>query len=749
MNASATALTGKVERTFRSDDVFSAGKIRRADGKLVGFKAFFRVADGEDVTLYGKWTTHPTYGDQFSAASRAEGPPPTTDGTVEYLAKNPQFKGFGRKKAKALVNMFGAELEGLAEADTAKLARSLGVAAGMVEVVQQEWARGREVNAALAWLAGLGLTHRQTKTIVDKYAENARAVLQEDPYILAREVDGFGFKRADEVAAKLGIRGDHPSRLRAGVIYVAEEHTSKSGDCYLTEGEMLQGARPILAALGVDDAKLAQAIEDAVGEGRLRRAEVGGQRVLGLRHLHDRERELAAWFSRGTPNPHFAKHDDAALDVLADEVAADLNEGQRVAFLRALRDQQIVLTGGAGSGKTFSIAAIVRACEKAKLSVALCAPTGKAARRVQNAVDRPASTIHRMLQLRDDNTKVDAEKPQAEAGKSNTEGGKFLVDVLVVDESSMVDVNLAWRLYKRLDLEKTAVVLVGDHNQLPPVGPGAVLRDLVLRKPIPVVHLDHIVRQAGSLKENCSAILRGEVRPSEPVGADGRSPWVVNGSLHGAMDVRRELFRLLEDDLQDRLGFDLLQDVQVLAPMKKGPIGTIELNADLQMLFQRKLHGRDIPRQDTARRPTLYKGDRVIQTRNNYKLGNLGGVMNGSVGVVESVNADPKKPWPVVVGFDDEVVTYKEPEQLADLQLAYALTVHKCQGSEFPCVVAIIHQEHAYMHTRNLLYTAATRAAKSLYVLGDGPAIQACAMRTEPTRRRTFLSVFPMGAGAV
>ncbi|MCL4207984.1 MAG: AAA family ATPase [Pirellulaceae bacterium] len=429
------------------------------------------------------------------------------------------------------------------------------------------------------------------------------------------------------------------------------------------------------------------------------------------------EVELAGILRSGNNrSPHVA----ADVEALLDAEASELNPEQRDAVRNALTFSISLMTGGAGSGKTYAVSAITSIAERLERRVVLAAPTGKAAKRLEQVVGHEASTIHRLLGFNGQTYSRDALNP-------------IDVDILVVDEVSMVDVPLAWRLFQAVDLKRTAVVLVGDHNQLPPVGPGNVLRDLVRSQAIPTVVLTRIIRQAGVLKENSTAVLSGEVRPTTDMQAGARRPWYVIDKFADRDDVRNMLLLLFEEVLHGRLGYDLIRDVQVLTPTHKGPLGTVELNIELQRLLQKKLFDFDVPDIEPGRRPRFYSGDKVIQTKNDYELG----VMNGATGIVLGTEADGG----LTVDFDGMPVELgKESDELGNLQLAYATSIHKVQGSEFPCAVVIAHKSHSFMHHRNLLYTAVTRAKESVIVLGDRWGIDNCAAKRQVDRRNTFLS---------
>jgi exodeoxyribonuclease V alpha subunit len=435
------------------------------------------------------------------------------------------------------------------------------------------------------------------------------------------------------------------------------------------------------------------------------------------------ERELGEVFTtRRRPNPHFAEAD---VEHFVASAGAKLNAPQRRALFAAARHNLVLVSGGAGSGKTFTVAAITRLYEQRGLEVMLAAPTGKAAKRIEQVVGREALTLHRLLGF---NGKVFTAGPEA----------PIRADVVVVDEVSMVDVPLAWQLFRAVDLEKTCVVLVGDHNQLPPVGPGNLLRDLIERQPIPTVILDQVVRQAGVLKENSIAVLGGEVRRTAAEGPDGRPPWIVVHRLSDVLEAQRYVLELFESVLVERLRFDLLADVQLLTPTRKGPLGVDALNALLQRLVQKKLWRVDVAPPRPGRRPEFLLHDRVIQNRNNYELE----VMNGAIGIVTAVGS---RRGELRVRFDDrEVELTPENEGTKDLSLAYALTIHKAQGSEFPCAVVVIHKAHSFMHHRNLFYTGVTRARQVAIVVGDLWGMRNCAAKEQVERRKTFLSVLDL-----
>ena len=392
---------------------------------------------------------------------------------------------------------------------------------------------------------------------------------------------------------------------------------------------------------------------------------------------------------------------------------------QRRAFDGACRDRMHLVTGPGGAGKTFLIGRLVDRFEGLGRKVKLAAPTGKAAKRLAQATGREAETIHRLLGYNGDTYSKGPDNP-------------IDADVLFVDEVSMLDVPLAYRLFSAVDLKRTRVVLSGDHNQLPPVGPGNVLRDILNLKLLPFTILDEVVRQAGALKHNSLDILRGRVvgtRKNDPDTPD----WKVIQRFDDAEDLLNYILHLYENVLAQKLNYDLRRDVQVLAPQRKGAVGVENLNIALQALLQRKLFKRDIPPPKPNRRPLLYPGDKVMQTRNDYATG----VMNGHIGYVLEADDEAGR-W--LIEFEDrEAAVVIDERKIGSIILAYACTVHKYQGSEVPCAVCVVHSSHSFMLHRNLFYTSVSRARKQAIIVGDSKGIHRAANIQQVDDRITIL----------
>ena len=414
---------------------------------------------------------------------------------------------------------------------------------------------------------------------------------------------------------------------------------------------------------------------------------------------------------------------------------AQLDPSQLRAVDLARRCGVSLISGAAGSGKTFVGAALAREAEDRGLSVALCAPTGKAAKRIEDSVARvagfrvEAKTIHRLLGAKHDGT--------WEYGPGN----KLDVDLVIVDEMSMVDVPLAWRLLAALDLDRTRLVLVGDHHQLPPVGPGNVLRDLIARRLVPTTILAYCHRQAGILKHNCTAILTGHVESTALPAMrlpNGASPWMRIARKGMTAETAADTIVSIYAAILAHGPYAVPADVQVLVAMHKGACGTIELNRRLQAVVQERVYGRTPePLEGPQRHARPMVGDRVIQMVNDYELGSCG-IFNGTTGIVTEA-ADGL----LVVRFEGEntETVLAEKKQIRNVELAYCLTVHKSQGSEYPCCLIAAHKSASFMTHRSWLYTACTRAQQSAIVIGDSWGINACAQKVETSRRRTILSL--------
>lgn len=722
-------LRGRIERVFFSGTDFSAGRIQTTSGAIVPFSGKFYAREGSDVILHGKFATHPKYGEQFQVAAVEHDMELDTDGLVNYLSKNPDIKGIGPARARVLVEKYGKDFDKTLHKKPEAMAVTAKVPLETILAMRAVWDKNRNENTVMTWLSAYGLSHFQVVTLVDKYGASCMEVLKENPYVLIEEIKGFAFKKVDKIARKLGIPKDQPQRIQAALEFCLSEAMDTYGHCWTAFDELVGYATELLVMDSYDDEqKIAKELQNLIEDERLSSETHNGIQCIALPEMVLYERSLASIFHKAQGDSSLVTRLKQSPETMLSELMkhlveySTLNEDQKRAILAALTKRISLISGGAGVGKSFTVSAIVKILQAYGLDVQLAAPTGKAARRLEEFCDdleNEAMTIHRLLGYN---------------GHTFTRDEPINTDVLIIDEFSMVDVSLAYHLLNAVDFTRTSVVLVGDHNQLPPVGPGNILRDLVHSQSIPTTMLTQVVRQAGALKINSMAVLKGEVRPTSAPEQNRCRAWYAINNLQDAERVRLFLTMIHEKQLES-FGFDLIKDVQVLTPTHKGSLGTVELNQLLQALIQKEKWGVSVAPVATGKRPLILLHDKVIQTRNNYDLG----VMNGAIGTVEAVDNEGN----LSVLFDDKLVPYqKNSQEYLELNLAYALSIHKVQGSEFPCAIVIIHKSHSFMHHRNLLYTAVTRSRRTTILLGDAWGMKHCAATCVVDNRRTLLSFY-------
>jgi exodeoxyribonuclease V alpha subunit len=723
--AEDVAVHGRVAHLFYQSPKFSAGVLQSDGLGRVKFSGKFMVATGDEVNLLGRWTEHPQYGRQFSAVGMLHVLPMDPQGLARYLATDPAFTGIGPERARVIAEGFGGSFDAVIRETPDRVADAAHLPTSVVQRLRAAWIARAEMNALSAWLGSFGLTHRQITQLVTKLGQNAVALLERNPYELCQLIPGFGFARADEIAMKLGIAKTHPARVAAvfdQLLYKAEH----DGHCWMEEDALLQAAFKALCLDTLDaHAVISERLNALVDTGELFRRDGGGRWIIAHPELTERERMIRDRLLAATQLP---VDDTLDWEAILAFVAPSLNPSQRTAALMACRHAVSCIAGAAGSGKSYTIAAIYRAVSQVWEDVALVAPTGKAAKRLEELCRTEAKTIHRLLEFNTVSWGRNAETPLEAA-------------VVIVDEVSMCDVRLFSQLLLAIDFTHTKLILVGDPNQLPSVGPGNVLRDLLSQRLLPITVLDQVVRQAGVLKDNCTAMLRGEVRET----ADGVSgvlrPWYLITDCASEAMLLQTLETLVTESLP-RLGIDPVLQTQILTPANKGPLGTRALNLLLQRVLQAHRYGVTVEPVAEHRRPLLYPGDKVMQTRNNYDLE----LMNGAIGCVRdivTVEEHPGRPIEMLdLQFDQRRLMLPRHDEAADdLQLAYASTVHKCQGSEFPVVIAVVHRAHAFMLNRNLLYTAVTRAQQSAIILGDRTGLRRAIGNRSVEGRRTFLGL--------
>ncbi|HEY8473270.1 MAG TPA: ATP-dependent RecD-like DNA helicase [Natronosporangium sp.] len=684
-------------------------------GSLLG------VQPGESLRLVGRWTSHPKYGRQFEVHSYTTVLPATVQGIERYLGSG-LIKGIGPKTAARIVATFGVDTLRIIEEEPDRLIEVYGLGKKRTAAIGAAWQEQKAIKEVMVFLQGVGVSTSLAVRIYKQYGDASISVVRNEPYRLATDVWGIGFKTADAIARSVGIPHDSPSRVRAGIQYTLSE-AAENGHCYLPEPNLVADAAEVLdvpAELVRDCLAELVATDGVVRESVPSRAGDGAVPAVYLVPFHRAETALATGLLRllhAKPDrlESFGNVEwDKAFAWLRDRTGAELAPEQEQAVRLALTSKLAVLTGGPGCGKSFTVKAIVTLAAAKRAKVLLAAPTGRAAKRLTELTGQPAATVHRLLQLR----------PGGEA--SFDRDHPLDADLLVVDEASMLDLILANKLVKAVPTG-AHLLLVGDVDQLPSVGAGEVLRDVLAADTVPSVRLTKIFRQAqqSGVVVNAHRINHGQ-QPN----------WEFDDFYLFPTEDPEATAERVVDVVANRIPrrFRLHpRDVQVLTPMHRGPAGAGNLNTALQAVLAPARDG--VPERRHGAR-VFRPGDKVIQIRNNYEKGTAG-VFNGTVGVVTAISLDDHT---LTVRTDeDEDIEYGFDE-LDELQHAYAITVHRSQGSEYPAVVVPLTMSAYPMLQRNLLYTAVTRAKRLVVLVGSRKALALTIRAAGTGRRHTSLT---------
>ncbi|HYE00042.1 MAG TPA: ATP-dependent RecD-like DNA helicase [Alphaproteobacteria bacterium] len=650
------------------------------------------VAVGEVVTARGRWEQHPAHGKQFRADLLRVMPPTTLEGVEKYLASG-LVRGVGPAYARKLIDAFGAAVLQVIEQEPARIAAVPGIGPKRAAEIAQSWAEQAAIREIMLFLQSHGVGTARAVRIFRTYGAEAVQLVTEDPYRLARDVAGIGFRTADEIAGRLGIDPQAPVRAQAGIVHVLREAVA-DGHCALPEDELLLRAERLL---GIPRAGLEAALAATRREGTAIADTIGGVDCVFLASLWLAEQQIArrlpALATGATPWPPV--HLDAATAWAEKALGATLSASQRSALGAVFGAKVSVITGGPGVGKTTIVRALLSVLAEAGLRVALCAPTGRAAKRLAEATGRPAKTIHRLLE------------PDPATGEFRRhEANPLEADLLVVDEASMVDVPLMAALLRAVP-GAAGLVLVGDVDQLPSVGPGQVLSDVIAAGGVAVARLTEIFRQA---EASAIVVSAHGIRDGRTPTENGRDFFVVPAE-DDATAIRR-LVAMVTTRMPQAFGLDAKRDIQVLCPTNRGPLGSRALNHELQAA----LNG-DAALPSLSRFGWTFRlGDKVMQTDNDYERE----VFNGDIGVVTAVDTAENR---LAVAFDGREVEYGLAE-LDQLQLAYATSVHKAQGSEYPAVVMPVSLAHGAALRRSLIYTGVTRGRALVVLVGQARALR-------------------------
>jgi len=676
------------------------------------------IAPGQVLKLSGDWEAHPKYGQQFKANGYSVSLPAKIDGIEKYLGSG-LIKGIGPAMAKQLVDRFREKTLQVIERSPNKLLGVEGIGEKRLQMILKAWEDQREVRDVMIFLQGHGVSAGYSAKIFKEYGQNAIRVVRENPYRLASDVFGIGFLIADRIAEKVGIAKDAIIRAEAGILHVLEK-VSDEGHVFVLYDQLLDRAE---ALLEIDRTALETAVRNLAASGRV---------VLEDFHLEgDPPKAMTAVYLKAfyAAEVGLANRLKALLSVpikgidmdarrteklVLQRLAIMLSKEQWIGLHTALSQKVSILTGGPGTGKTTLVKAILAVFEAAGKEVLLCAPTGRAAKRLSEVTGHEAKTIHRLLAY---NFKS--------GGFQKNEKNPLDADVVIVDEASMVDTFLMYHLVKAVPMT-AALILVGDIYQLPSVGPGNVLRDMIDSKQVPVVFLQEIFRQA---RESLIIVNAHRINQGfSPTISDSKRDTLQDFYFIQQEDPEKVLSMILElccERIPDRFKLDPLSDIQVLSPMHKGIIGTTNLNRVLQQALN--------PSDDIIERMgrTFKRQDKVMQIRNNYAKD----VFNGDIGTISGIDWDVEK---ITVKYDGRAVDYKFVE-LDELVLAYAVSVHKSQGSEYGAVILPVMTQHFILLQRNLIYTGVTRAKQLVVLIGTKQALAIALRNDRPQKRMTRL----------
>lgn len=692
-------LTGTIERvTFHNEqNGFAVLKVlsKQHRGLTTVVGSIASATPGEFIEAEGIWVMNPEYGKQFQAESIRASHPANTEGMRKYLASG-LMRGIGPHYAARLVDTFGEDVFEVIENAPERLLEVEGIGSGRQEAISAAWSAQRVMRDIMVFLQGHGLGTARAVRIYKTFGDDAVGRIKRDPYCLARDIRGIGFRIADQLAEKLGVKRDSPLRARAGLAYVLQELTGQ-GHCAYPQSELVEKAAELLE---IEDSVIFAALEHEVSAERLVREVLDAENFIYLENLHRAElglvQRLGALLAQPHPMPDIDI--DAALEWVEQGVGLELAEAQRQAVRLAVTEKVLVITGGPGVGKTTVVDSILRVLRAKDLECVLCAPTGRAAKRLTEATRHPARTIHRLLEFdpREFGFKRNADLP-------------IEADVVLIDEVSMLDVPLANAVMQAVP-DGAALIVVGDVDQLPSVGPGRVLGDMIESDRVPVVRLSHIFRQADESRivHAAHSVNHGELPDLEPH-PDSDFYFVKGDTPEIALE---RIVELVSGRIPQRFGFDPFREIQVLTPMVRGILGAQNLNQVLQEALNPPVRGAlEVDRFGQRFR----QGDKILQAVNNYDKD----VFNGDLGRVDSIDAEAET---VVLEFDGRRIEY-EVGELDEVLPAYAMTIHKSQGSEFPAIVVPIHTQHFVMLQRNLLYTAMTRGKRLVVLVGSTRAI--------------------------
>ncbi len=724
------SLAGYVEHIIyrNADNGYTVLNLVSGEDEITCVGIFSAIAEGENIEAQGEYTEHPTYGQQFKVTSFEEKAPEDEEAIERYLGSG-AIKGIGLAMAARIVRRFKEDTFRIIEEEPERLAEIKGISNRKAMEIASQVNEKRDLRQAMIFLQQYGITMNLAVKVYQAYGQDVYGIIRENPYRLADDIDGVGFRTADEIAARVGIRMDSDFRVRSGILYTLLQ-ASGEGHTYLPETELTPRASKLLNVTAEQVEK--QYMELAI------------ERKIILKQMEDQTQIYAASFYYMEANTAtMLKRLNVSYDVSDAEIEQQirgiekksgmtLDEHQVTAVKEAVRNGLLVITGGPGTGKTTTINTIIRYFELEGLEIFLAAPTGRAAKRMSETTGFEARTVHRMLELNGG--------AEGSGGFERDESNPLEADVIIVDEMSMVDISLMYSLLKAISVG-TRLILVGDVNQLPSVGPGSVLRDIIQSHACNVVMLTKIFRQASTSDIIVNA---HKINHGEEVILDNKSMDFFFLKRYDADVIINVVLQLIKQKLPKFVDATPY-DIQVLTPMRKGLLGVERLNGILQRYM-------NPPANDKVEKEygsTVFReGDKVMQTKNNYQLAweirtKFGltvdkglGIFNGDMGIIRQINDFAEQ---MIIEFDEGRMVEYPYKLLDELELAYAITIHKSQGSEYPAVVIPLLGGPMMLMNRNLLYTAVTRARKCVTLVGNEVTFQQMIRNTSQQKRYSGL----------
>lgn len=685
------------------------------------------ITAGEEIEVHGKWDTHSTFGRQFKINVCNRRLPDTAAKLFRYLASG-AVKGIGPKTAAKIIQEFGENAFEVLEHDPDRLAVINGISKKKAVEISDEFNRQYAMRKIMLSLEGFGISPAESAAIYKLFGVNAMDIIRENPYILCGRVRGFDFERAEKLKDDMELEPAAECRNSAGILYILSYNLYSNGHTCIPRKKIVP---PSTSLLGISPGETEEAVDRLIQNKQLFSVVMEGEEFLFLPDIYEAEKSVAEKLQRAVRfTPTSNKKTDAAIRALETEFGFSYAEKQKEAIRTAAEKGLLILTGGPGTGKTTTVRGIINVFERQNIDILLCAPTGMAAKRMAEVTGRDAKTIHRLLE-------VEWSEEDKPVFRRNAQF-PLSAGAVVVDEVSMVDVELMASLLDALPIG-CRIILVGDADQLPSVGPGNVLGDIIASGVMPVVCLTEIFRQAQKslIVMNAHSIINGNMPVLNRTDADFFFMKRDN-QIQTAKTVRD----LVSMRIPEAYGFSPIGDIQVLCPSKKGECGTVNINKQLQEV----LNPKDISKSD-LRTPSgriFREGDRVMQIKNNYNIHwqkgaeEGDGIFNGDIGIIQKINFVTGM---MQIDFDERVADYPT-DNLSELDLAYAVTVHKSQGSEYPVVIIPLIDCPTQLIYRNLLYTAVTRAKKILIIVGDEARVRMMTENNKRNRRYSALKTF-------